>query len=508
MTPDLTPNATPADGALARPSLVVNALSNWATLAVTVLVGFFLTPIVIAHVGRAGYGVWTLVATLVGYYGLLDLGISAAVVRYVARDAGRGDRRALSETASTAMAVFVGVGLAVGAVSLWVGAPLARFFSVADADLGTFARVVWLMGAATALSFPSNVFSGVARAHERFVALNLVVIGSTLARAGLTVWALWSGYGLVGVAGANAAVAVLALIANAVLCRVMLPHVRFRPSLFRRSVLRSLIGFGAVATVITVADLLRFKLDSVVLAKFRDMDVVAVYGVAALLIHYMLTGVTAGLGVLTPRFASLAGQGTDGLRDLFVRSLSISAALGFGAGMLMVCFGGPFVRLWVGDTFRDAIPVLWILGTSYAVALAQAPGISVMYALNRHGLYALTNTLEGVANVVLSLALVSRYGIVGVVLGTAVPQLLHKGLVQPVYVSRLVGAPLGRYVLACVPGLVAGAAIVGGVVVSGVMPRLGHNWAMLFVEGAAAAGLFVAVWWGLTVLVRRSGGRP
>lgn len=504
MTTQSTPTEPgPVDGP-DRPSLVVSALSNWAALAVTILVGFFLTPFVIQHVGKGGYGIWTLVATLVGYYGILDLGISTAVVRYVAHHAGRGDTRALNETASTAITVFVVMGLVVLGASVALATPLAHFFHIAEARATEFRHVVWLLGLACAIAFPGNVLAGVMRAHERFVAFNAVTLLSTLVRAGLTVWALVAGYGLTGVALATAAAGVITVVANALLCRVLLPHVRFRPGLCRRAVLRSLVAFGVAATVIAMGDLLRFKLDPFLLGKWKGMNAVAVYGVAALLIHYMLTSVTAGLGVLTPRFASLQGDATpDRLRGLFVRSLSISSALGFGAGTLVICCGGPFVHLWVGPTFRGGVPVLWILGASYAVAMAQTPGISAMYAMNRHRAYALANTLEGVANLALSLALISSYGIIGVALGTAIPQFVHKGFVQPVYVSRIVGVPLRRYVLACVPGATAGAVVVGAVIASGWLTEPQHGWLVLIAQGAGTSVVFLALWLGLTLALRR-----
>ena len=62
-----------------------NIFSNWTGYFVTVVVGFFLAPFVLHHLGNTGYGVWTLVLSLTGYFGLLDLGIRSSVGRFVAR---------------------------------------------------------------------------------------------------------------------------------------------------------------------------------------------------------------------------------------------------------------------------------------------------------------------------------------------------------------------------------------------------------------------------------------
>ena len=64
---------------MANPSLKVNALSNWVSLGVNVIIGFVLTPFIIRSLGKTGYGIWTLVCSFVGYYGLLNLGVGSAI---------------------------------------------------------------------------------------------------------------------------------------------------------------------------------------------------------------------------------------------------------------------------------------------------------------------------------------------------------------------------------------------------------------------------------------------
>ena len=86
-----------------RPSLKINSISNYASLFVQIAVGFFLTPFIISHLGQTGYGIWVLVGSFVGYYGLLNLGVSSAIVRYIARYSAQKNTSSLNETANTAL---------------------------------------------------------------------------------------------------------------------------------------------------------------------------------------------------------------------------------------------------------------------------------------------------------------------------------------------------------------------------------------------------------------------
>jgi O-antigen/teichoic acid export membrane protein len=89
--------------------------------------------------------------------------------------------------------------------------------------------------------------------------------------------------------------------------------------------------------------------------------------------------------------------------------------------------------------------VLWILTACYSIALAQNPGISLVYALKKHYLFAGASLLEGTLNLALSIYLAPKYGIVGVAIGTAIPMLLIKILVQPIYISRIIKISLTQY---------------------------------------------------------------
>jgi O-antigen/teichoic acid export membrane protein len=481
-------------------SLKLNALSNWMTLAVNVAVGFLLTPFVFRSLDKPGYGIWTLVGSFVGYYGLLNLGVGSAITRYVARYAGQGDEKALNETASTAMAMFCCTGTLAALLAFFIAEPLARFFDVRPEHLDDFRRVVRIMGLATAITFPANVLGTIIRAHERFVAANGASVFTTLLRAGLVVVLLRKGWGLSGVALATLTSELAGLIANVVLCRLLTPHIRIRLSLAKLNVLGTLIAYGGVTFVIVIADIMRSNLDSLVIGKWVDMATVGIYGIAGTtIIGYMIRLVTAGLGVLTPRFAALDGHGDHAeVRRLLVRSLTVSSTLAFGASMMAIIFGKSFILWWMGRDALGAVPILWILATGGAFALAQNPAIGFMYAVNKHYLYAIATILEAIANLTLSILLVYRYGSVGVALGTLIPMLLVKVLVMPVYVSRIAGMPLLDYVKPMLPACLVGTTLTLGAVLTGIATRETATFRYLITGGAVVGVIYASAFWVVT----------
>ncbi len=429
-----------------RPSLKINAVSNWASLGVNIAIGLFLTPFIIRSLGKTGFGIWTLVGSFIGYYGLLNLGVGSAITRYIARYTAQKDENALNEVASTALAMFCVTGILAIAVSFSMAGVLADFFKVEPEQRQAFIQLIWIIGITTGISFPGNVFGAIVTAREHFVANNIITIVRALLRAGLTVLFINAGWGLLGVGLAPLAATVVAIISSFFLFEHYASDVCLRLTFTNKRTLKMLLVFGGITTIIMVADILRIQLDSLVIGKFVSLDAVGVYGVAALLIRYMTRIVTAGMGVLGPRFANLDGAGKkDEMRKLFLKSLSISSFLAFGAGMMAIIFGPRFITLWAGEEYAGAASVLIIIASAYAFALSQNPGIGLMYALNKHHYYAFFTVIEAVTNVVLSIILVFRYGIVGVALGTAISMLLVKVLVMPIYVSKIVGISIINY---------------------------------------------------------------
>jgi O-antigen/teichoic acid export membrane protein len=65
-------------------------------------VGFFLSPFILHRLGDDAFSLWVLVFSLTGYYGLLDLGIRASIIRYVAKFAATEDEEQLARFLSTA----------------------------------------------------------------------------------------------------------------------------------------------------------------------------------------------------------------------------------------------------------------------------------------------------------------------------------------------------------------------------------------------------------------------
>src|SRR5262245_55923109 len=87
-------------------AIAVNALWNWVGMVIGILSSFIIAPILIRHLGASTYGVWILIGSLTGYFGLLDLGLRGSVGRNMAFYRARGEQDLVNAILSTALAML------------------------------------------------------------------------------------------------------------------------------------------------------------------------------------------------------------------------------------------------------------------------------------------------------------------------------------------------------------------------------------------------------------------
>ena len=125
-------------------ALLKNVGSSWFALGINIVVGVLLSPYILHHLGDEAFGLWVLIFSITGYYGLFDLGIRSSIVRYVATFSATSDQTELDRLISTALFTYTGIGLVALLVTLTgsvYGASIYRmsadFLHTAGEELGS-----------------------------------------------------------------------------------------------------------------------------------------------------------------------------------------------------------------------------------------------------------------------------------------------------------------------------------------------------------------------------------
>src|SRR5262245_33163213 len=182
-------------GSLTGRTFVRNLAANWVGLAAEVVVAFLLTPFVVGRLGLAAYGVWGVFTSLIGYVGLIDLGVRGSLGRFVNYHFARDELDAAREVVTTTLAFLSAASALALIVCVGLGAFFGTLFPKTPSEIAAEAPYLLpLMAVGLWLSFLAAVFRTVAAAFDRFDLLNYVGLLALALRALGTVVVLGAGH--------------------------------------------------------------------------------------------------------------------------------------------------------------------------------------------------------------------------------------------------------------------------------------------------------------------------
>lgn len=431
--------------------MLKNVGSNWTLNGLQIVAFLVLARFVLDQLGLAETGVWGAVVAVLGPLQLLVLGIPMASVRFVSGHLAKGELAAANRVVATCLAVTI----AMGCVALLVAGGLYLGFDAAllgnDAWAVTAAQAAdaraafALMALHVAVGFALMLPYGLYDAQQDFVVRNVIMAGGLLLRLGLTIGLLSLRPTLTTLAAVQIVVAAVEFGAATVISRRRHGGLRLSLSGVDASLLRPIFTFSGFAMLLNVGALLAFRLDALVIGARMDQAAIAIYDYGNKVFEPFLNFVLAIGMVVMPLATRLEAQGrAHELTPILRKWTKVASSMVFLVGLWLLVLGPAFLRWWVGPEYRPEMgEVLRVLVVSFLVFLpVRGVALPLLMGMGRQARPAFALLAMGVANIALSLALVGPLGLIGVALGTSLPNVLFAAYVF-VVAARAIGARAG-----------------------------------------------------------------
>jgi O-antigen/teichoic acid export membrane protein len=416
-----------------------NILSNWAAYAVSLAVGFLISPLLVHKLGDTAYGIWAFSVQLGAYLSVLDIGVRIALTRYVTHYHAKDDM----DNVHGALSVGVTALGCIGIVSLLATIVLVHFLpSVAHVPAGMQLVARWtllLIGLQVALSFPGAIFAGMLAALSRYDLLNATVITISIAKALLTWLLLTNGHGLLAVAIVWLVSACATYVLQFALASRLYGGFRFHLDKDKiKSTLKPLLNFGFFAFLLGISGRLVLWSDNIVVGVILGPVAVTFYAIGGNLVDNLQAILNSSLSTLVPLATFYdARSEEEKLRLLFSRGSRFLLLLLLPAIIAVLVLGPRFISLWMGARYVEISgKVLILLAIPLVFAPMRGAAQQILYGSNRHKFSAILSLGEGFTNLALSIVLAYRIGAVGVAWGTLIPGVLTAGIVIPTYTLR------------------------------------------------------------------------
>jgi O-antigen/teichoic acid export membrane protein len=383
--------------------------------AVTILVGLWLAPYLLGHLGSHHYGLWLVGAQVLIYLALMDFGVVQVLPRDIAIAAGRanGDYAELQaivgQTARIVLWQVPAVAFA-GLLVVW-------FLPTEWAELRWPLAIAVLIFVAT---FPLRVFNAALQGLQDLAFLGGIQLSAWLAGTIVTVAGVAGGIGLYSLALGWVTTQLVSAIGA--WRRLMTRHSHVLPARLPPLVLpaaKPQLQNGAWISVNQIAQVLLGGTDLVVIGTMLGPAAVVPYACTGKLMTMLANQPQMFMQMALPALSELRTAAPR--QRLFAVSRSMAQVMLFlSGGIIAVVFAvnQPFVFWWVGEASFGGVGLTAMMLLSMLLRHMNATLVYTLFCFGHERRLAVTSVADGLVGLALMAWLIPILGMHGAVLGS------------------------------------------------------------------------------------------
>lgn len=412
---------------------------SYLNITLQSLLGFLYIPILLHYIGKSEYGLYQLMGSLIAYFGIMDFGLSAAVIRFYAKYLALKDRVGMENILAIALRCYgavMGVMLiAGGAVYTMLDAAFSGSMTAGEVAEAKDIFLLLLLNIVITLS--TMVFRSVINAHERFLFLKGMETVQLVLQPMLVVLLLMHHPSAFSVAAVQTVLNLVLSGARVYYCFHDL-HVKIHFHYWNHELFSEFKKLALSVFAVSLIDQVFWKTNQIILGIISGTAAVAVYSIASLIYMNYMALSTAISGVYLPHVTGMVArkEPISNLSELFIQIgrwqyyLLALVATGF------IIFGKQFIALWAGPGFEDSYTITLLIILPFTVDLIQNIGLAIMQAMNRYDFRARIYFLTGALNLLLAIPLGIKYGGIGCAMATGISMIVGNGFIMNWYYAK------------------------------------------------------------------------
>lgn len=394
------------------------ALLSYANIFLTNIIGLILTPFIIRSLGDSEYGLYTLIGAFVGYLSIMDLGLNNTIVRYVSKYRAENDKKGEGNFLGTTMMIYVLISLIIVIAGIVLYYQLDRIFgdsltlSEMEKAKAMFVILIFNLG----ITLPGGAFTAICNAYEKFVFPRALSLIKYISRA-LFIFILLS--------QSPSAITLIWIdtILNLIIIGITMYYVfavlkvKFKLNKIDSGFLKEIFSYSIWIFLFAIAFSLQWFSGQTVLGMTTDTVTVAIYGVGILLGGYYGAFAGAINTLLLPKATKMSVQKGNGQNytDTMIQvgKINMFVLMPIISGFYL--FGQSFISLWVGEVYKYAWWIAFLIMLVMTLPLVQSFGNSILEALKKNKFRAIVSMITLIIATIVSYFLSKVYGINGVV---------------------------------------------------------------------------------------------
>lgn len=421
--------------------LKAGVVLNYVVIILNTVVGLLYTPYMLRMMGQSEYGLYSLVASVIAYLTVLDLGFGNAIVRYTAKF--RAEKK--TEEQYEMFGMFFLLYLVIGIIAFGIG--LGLYFNVGTLFGNTMtaveldrARIMMLLLVANlAFTFPMSIWGSIIQAYEDFVFQKSLNIFRIILNTAVMICLLHFGYKAVAMVVVQTIFNVLTLVLNFIYCRRKLNiHIYFRFKHFHWGFLKEVAIYSFWIFLNAIMDRVYWSTGQFVLGAIVGTAAVAVFAIAIQLEGMYMQFSTAISSVFLPKVTAMVAtnRSRKEISDLFIRTGRMQYIVLAYILSGFIIFGRQFIELWAGAGYSDAYIISLLFFIPLTVPLIQNLGITILQARNEMKFRSVLYIIIALVSLAMQIVLTRFFGGIGCAMGVSGALVVGQILIMNVYYQR------------------------------------------------------------------------
>lgn len=421
--------------------LKAGVVLNYVVIILNTVVGLLYTPYMLRMMGQSEYGLYSLVASVIAYLTVLDLGFGNAIVRYTAKF--RAEKK--TEEQYEMFGMFFLLYLVIGIIAFGIG--LGLYFNVGTLFGNTMtaveldrARIMMLLLVANlAFTFPMSIWGSIIQAYEDFVFQKSLNIFRIILNTAVMICLLHFGYKAVAMVVVQTIFNVLTLVLNFIYCRRKLNiHIYFRFKHFHWGFLKEVAIYSFWIFLNAIMDRVYWSTGQFVLGAIVGTAAVAVFAIAIQLEGMYMQFSTAISSVFLPKVTAMVAtnRSRKEISDLFIRTGRMQYIVLAYILSGFIIFGRQFIELWAGAGYTDAYIISLLFFIPLTVPLIQNLGITILQARNEMKFRSVLYIIIALVSLAMQIVLTRFFGGIGCAMGVSGALVVGQILIMNVYYRR------------------------------------------------------------------------
>ena len=382
--------------------LRINMASGVVTTVINTGVMLISYPLYLHYLGYEKLGVWMVLATVLTFMQMCNLGMGPAITKLVAEEYGRGNTEGIQSYVTTALWTLAVAGCIALVVLILLAKPIIGLFKLGPENVALAEHFLPYMGILTVYAFLIQILTATLSGLGRMDQANYRDSACRAISLGVAAVLLIFGYGIVSLLIGSAINYLLIHITSILLIRkiVSLHILKFNWDIER---FKKLVSFGGAVLGGSIISMLFSPFNKLMLSRYAGVATIPIYEIAYTGSMQVRGLIEAAFRALVPEISRIGAditiQARDRISQIYRRSMRLIFLLGTPLFAVLAILAPVLLKLWLGDRFVETLPAafrIMLMGTF--LSLLCVPAYYTLMGLGRVYQCFLSQVIQGVVN--------------------------------------------------------------------------------------------------------------